>query len=907
MRGEKPRGPARRRTARRSTTARKKTSADERAAARPERKRGASAPRSPGRALMRRRRGRAMRVGATRQGLMRRRDDEPAAREVARKQRAEQRLAVAGRATSVGSSSSHSGRGARRSRASPARRRCPAERTPPGRSSAWPSATASAASHESSSRASPPPRRSAPEAQRLPKRQARLQRIQMAEEVRGAAHAAARPCARSRPPAAGARRGCAAGSTFPAPFGSGHGEKLARREPKSTRRRRPAARRARRRDRATSSERPASGASAASRSAAASNSLRTRSKVWRRRTESHYIGGSRRDRRSSSPDPARQAATVRFVARRIRAPARMDQGALPVTTPSLDSFKCRRTLDVAGKTYTYFSLPEAEKNGLAGISRLPFSLKVLLENLLRFEDGRSRHRRRHPRRRRLAEEAQLRPRDRLPPGARADAGFHRRSGGRRPRGDARRDDAARRRPAPDQSAGAGRSRHRPFGDGRLLRHRRTPSSKNVELEYERNGERYTFLRWGQEAFENFRVVPPGTGICHQVNLEYLAQTVWTRDEREDGQDRHLCLSRHARRHRLAHDDGQRPLGARLGRRRHRGGGRHARPADLHAHSRSHRLPHDRQAAGRHDRDRSRAHRHADAAQEGRGRQVRRVLRPRPVEPVARGPGDDRQHGAGIWRDLRLLPDRATTRSPISRATGREPDRVALVEAYAKAQGMWRADGAPDPVFTDTLSSSISATVVPSLAGPKRPQDRVRARPTRRRRSRRRCSEIRGGAGRRAQGRQAASRSTDTNYSIGDGACRDRRDHVLHQHLQPERADRRRPPRQEGAREGPDAEAVGEDLAGAGLAGRHRVSRRRPGCSSISTRSASTSSAMAAPPASAIPARCRSRSPRRSTRTTSSPARCSPATATSRAGSIRTCGRTISPRRRSSSPTRSPAR
>ena len=71
-----------------------------------------------------------------------------------------------------------------------------------------------------------------------------------------------------------------------------------------------------------------------------------------------------------------------------------------MSQPSLDSFKCRRTLDVGGKTYTYFSLPEAEKNGLPGISRLPFSLKVLLENLLRFEDGRTRHRRRHPRRRR---------------------------------------------------------------------------------------------------------------------------------------------------------------------------------------------------------------------------------------------------------------------------------------------------------------------------------------------------------------------------------------------------------------------------------------------------------------------------------------------------------------------------
>ena len=150
--------------------------------------------------------------------------------------------------------------------------------------------------------------------------------------------------------------------------------------------------------------------------------------------------------------------------------------------------------------------------------------------------------------------------------------------------------------------------------------------QNVELEYERNGERYRFLSWGQTAFDNFRVVPPGTGICHQVNLEYLSQTVWTRKDRRRRRDR---LSRHAGRHRQPHHHGQRPRRARLGRRRHRGRGGDARPADLDADPRGHRLQADRQAArGRH-RDRPRAHRHPDAAQEGRGRQVRRVLRPRP--------------------------------------------------------------------------------------------------------------------------------------------------------------------------------------------------------------------------------------------------------------------------------------
>ena len=103
-----------------------------------------------------------------------------------------------------------------------------------------------------------------------------------------------------------------------------------------------------------------------------------------------------------------------------------------------------------------------------------------------------------------------------------------------------------------------------------------PSADNVELEYERNGERYIFLKWGQDAFENFRVVPPGTGICHQVNLEYLAQTVWTATRPTARATR---LSRHARRHRQPHDDDQRTGRARLGRRRHRGRSRDARPAD----------------------------------------------------------------------------------------------------------------------------------------------------------------------------------------------------------------------------------------------------------------------------------------------------------------------------------------
>ena len=113
---------------------------------------------------------------------------------------------------------------------------------------------------------------------------------------------------------------------------------------------------------------------------------------------------------------------------------------------------------------------------------------------------------------------------------------------------------------------------------------------NSRKEFERNHERYLFLRWGQKAFRNFRVVPPATGIVHQVNLEYLARVVM--------QEERLGLPRHARRHRLAHHDDQRPRRPGLGRRRYRGRGRDARPAGVDAHSAGGRLPPHRHARPR---------------------------------------------------------------------------------------------------------------------------------------------------------------------------------------------------------------------------------------------------------------------------------------------------------------------
>src|SRR5215467_7324104 len=194
---------------------------------------------------------------------------------------------------------------------------------------------------------------------------------------------------------------------------------------------------------------------------------------------------------------------------------------------SLDTFKCRRSLKWGAGAYEYFGLAEAEKNGLSGISRLPISLKVLLENLLRHEDGRSvtaddvRAVVEWLKERTSTREIAYRParvlmQDFTGVPAVVDLAAMR--------------DAM-------KALGGDPSKINPlvpvdlvidhsvqvdfFGSADAFK-------RNVEIEYERNKERYEFLRWGAGAFNNFRVVPPGTGICHQVNLEYLAQTVWTK-------------------------------------------------------------------------------------------------------------------------------------------------------------------------------------------------------------------------------------------------------------------------------------------------------------------------------------------------------------------------------------------
>ncbi len=387
-------------------------------------------------------------------------------------------------------------------------------------------------------------------------------------------------------------------------------------------------------------------------------------------------------------------------------------------TQSLDSFKSKKTLTVNGKDYTYFSLVEAEKNGLTGASKLPYSLKVLLENLLRFEDGRSVK----------AEDIK----------AVAEWIDNKGSAGKeiayRPARVLMQDftgvpavvDLAAMRDATSNLGGdtAAINPQVPvdlvidhsvmvdnFGNARAF-------EQNVDREYERNGERYTFLKWGQQAFENFRVVPPGTGICHQVNLEYLAQTVWTKEVDGEtiaypdtlvGTDSHTTMV-----------NGLSVLGWGVG-------GIEAEAAML-GQPVTMLIP---EVVG---------FRLEGKMPEGITATdlvlvIVQMLRERGV--VGKfvefyGPGLNNLTLEDQATIANMAPEYGATCGffPIDKdtisyleSTGRDNDRVALVEEYAKAQGMWRDSDAADPVFTDTLELNL-ADVVPSISGPKRPQDRV---------------------------------------------------------------------------------------------------------------------------------------------------------------------------------------
>jgi len=381
-----------------------------------------------------------------------------------------------------------------------------------------------------------------------------------------------------------------------------------------------------------------------------------------------------------------------------------------------DSLKTRRTLTVDGKTYNYFSLPEAAKS-IGDISRLPFSLKVLLENVLRFEDGRSYK----------VDDAKA-VAEWLP------SGHSEREVPFRPARIVMQDftgvpaivDLAAMRDGIVKLGGEPRRVNPLVPVDLVIDHSvmvdfsGTPTAlkQNVDVEFQRNGERYEFLRWGQSAFSGFRVVPPGTGIIHQVNLEYLAQVVWTAQDGPDtyafpdscyGTDSHTTMV-----------NGMGVLGWGVG-------GIEAEAAML-GQPIAMLIP---DVIG---------FRMTGRLREGVTATdlvltVTQMLRKKGV--VGKfveffGDGLDDLPLADRATIGNMAPEYGATCGffPVDAATinylrlsGREEHRVKLAEEYAKAQGMWRETGAPDPVFTDTLELDLS-TVEPSLAGPKRPQDRV---------------------------------------------------------------------------------------------------------------------------------------------------------------------------------------
>ncbi|GHE91989.1 aconitate hydratase [Aliiroseovarius zhejiangensis] len=382
-----------------------------------------------------------------------------------------------------------------------------------------------------------------------------------------------------------------------------------------------------------------------------------------------------------------------------------------------DTAKTRKSLTAGGASVAYYSIPAAEAAGLGNFSRLPAALKVVLENMLRFEDGG-----------RTVSVDDIKAFSEW-----AD------KGGKNPREIAYRparvlmqdftgvpavvDLAAMRDGI--KALGGDAQMINPlnpvdlvidhsvmideFGNPRAFQ-------MNVDREYERNLERYTFLKWGQSAFNNFRVVPPGTGICHQVNLEYLAQTVWT-DEDQNGEqvaypdtlvgtDSHTTMV-----------NGLAVLGWGVG-------GIEAEAAML-GQPISMLIP---EVVG--------FELTGEMVEGTTGTdlvlKVVEMLREKGV--VGKfvefyGEGLDRLPLADRATIANMAPEYGATCGffPIDnetlrylRTTGRDEDRIALVEAYAKENGFWR-DADYAPIYTDTLSLDMG-TIVPAISGPKRPQD-----------------------------------------------------------------------------------------------------------------------------------------------------------------------------------------
>ncbi len=381
-----------------------------------------------------------------------------------------------------------------------------------------------------------------------------------------------------------------------------------------------------------------------------------------------------------------------------------------------DQLNTCKTLKVGDKSYRYYSLKSAESQ-LGSIERLPFSLRILLENLLRYEDG------------------QTVTTDDIK--AIVDWQKHKTSDREiafRPSRVLMQDftgvpavvDLAAMREA-IKKLGGNPSQINPLSPVDLIIDHSVmvdyfandeAFQENVECEYGRNRERYAFLRWGQQSFDNFRVVPPGTGICHQVNLEYLGRVVWQKEQNGEnfaypdslvGTDSHTTMI-----------NGLAILGWGVG-------GIEAEAAML-GQPISMLIP---EVVG---------FKITGALKEGTTATdmvltVTEMLRKKGV--VGKfvefyGPGLDYLTIADRATISNMAPEYGATCGffPVDdetlrylRFTGRDEDTVKLVEAYAKEQNMWRHANTPDPLFTSTLSLDL-AEVVPSLAGPKRPQDKI---------------------------------------------------------------------------------------------------------------------------------------------------------------------------------------
>ena len=379
-----------------------------------------------------------------------------------------------------------------------------------------------------------------------------------------------------------------------------------------------------------------------------------------------------------------------------------------------NSYKSLASINIDGKNYKYFSLAEAEKNGLTGISKLPKSIKVLLENLLRYEDDTTVNKdqidaiRDWLKNKKSSTEIAYRPARVLLQdytGIPAVA------------------DLAAMREAIKEKNKDPKSINPLSQVDLVIDHsvqvdefaKKNSLEKNVEIEFKRNGERYSFLKWGQQAFDNFRIVPPGTGICHQVNLEYLSKVIWSENyEGENylfpdtlvGTDSHTTMV-----------NGLSVLGWGVG-------GIEAE-AGMLGQPISMLIP---EVVG---------FQILNKLPEGTTATdlvltVVKMLRDKGVVGKF-----VEFYGEGL-KNL-TLADRATIANmapeygatcgyfPIDEETlkylefsGRDKKIIRVVEEYSKAQGLWKSN---EIEFSDTITLDMS-TVVPTISGPKRPQDKV---------------------------------------------------------------------------------------------------------------------------------------------------------------------------------------